>query len=94
MRARLVVACSALLVVLALWMVGGGSKQISAQEAPPAKRHFLEVGKKYHFEYALVRAQVTILEEPRDQWVKALEDEDKPRQVWINLNQVHFIEAR
>ena len=71
MRARLVVACSALLVVLALWMVGAGGRRTSAQEAArPAKKHFLEVGKKYAFSYAIARLDVKILAEPRDRWVK------------------------
>ncbi len=95
MRARLVVACSALLMVMALWMVGAGSGRIAAQEAPAAKKHFLEVGKKYQFIWALVNLDVKILEEPHDRFVKVIMlGEEKPKEQWVNLDQVLFIEAK
>ena len=97
MRVRLVAACSALLVVQALWLFGAGSKRISAQEPPRAKKHFLEVGKKYQFTTSVsVVMEAKILEEPRDHWVVVdMLLDDKPfRKLRVNLDQVVFIEEK
>jgi hypothetical protein len=84
-------------VVPALWMVGAGSKRTSGQEAPHAKKHFLEVGKQYRLTSTVI-FEVRILDEPRDNWVKVTslgeEQPKKVKNVWLNLGQVLFIEEK
>ena len=94
MRARLVVACSAVLVVLAFWMAGAGTRPTSAQAAPAARKHFLEVGKKYELLNVGVNIDMKVLEEPRDHWVKVELDTEKPKRVWLNLDQILSIEEK
>jgi hypothetical protein len=70
----------------------GGDVRVAG---PVPKSHFLEVGKGYTFSWPHASLSGTVVEEPRDNWVKVkhLIAEGKEAVYWINLTTVLHVMA-
>ena len=72
----------------------GREPAVAQGQAPPAKDHFLEVGKSYTIGYSTGKraGKCKVLEEPRGHWVKVQVSEGATSVMsWINLDAVGFI---